>query len=84
LANPARGPAYGERPDIFTWSDPVKIARSLKRAAEESTRRKSAPYQSAMSMLTFYIDRAGKNLSEERKAILEQARTSLREEFGRA
>lgn len=62
--------------DIFESEDPKKIAQSLKRSAEHSKRRKSEPYQSAMSMLTFYINRAGKNLSDRKKAVLEKARTS--------
>lgn len=69
---------------VFTWDDPVAIARSLKRSAEQSARRKGGPYQSAMSMLNFYINRAGENLPEKRKAILEKAKDALRAEFGRA
>src|SRR4030095_10034149 len=49
---------------VFTFEDPREIAESLKRSAESSTRRKSSPYQSAMSMLTFYINRAGKDLDK--------------------
>lgn len=71
-------------PDIFKSSDPGKIARSLKRSAEVSKRRKGTPYQSAMSMLNFYINRAGKNLPESRKKILERSKKKLREAFGRA
>ncbi|HEY5370874.1 MAG TPA: DUF3175 domain-containing protein [Hanamia sp.] len=52
---------------VFTWHDPKKIAVSLKHAAEESNKRKGTPYQSAMSMLTFYINRDGKNLPEKQK-----------------
>ena len=52
---------------VFTWDDPKKIAESLKRSALTSTRRKAQPFQSAMSMLNFYINRAGKNLKPERK-----------------
>lgn len=66
---------------VFTWNDPKKIALSLKRSAEESTRRKAKPFQSAMSMLNFYINRAGKNLPPERKKVLEQAKTELRKFF---
>ncbi len=66
---------------VFTWSDPKKIAVSLKRSAEASTRRKAGPYQSAMSMLNFYINRAGKNLPAERRRILEQAKQELRRLF---
>ncbi len=63
---------------VFTGDDPKKIARSLKRSAEQSHRRKSSPYRSAMSMLTFYINRGGKDLSARRKAILEKAKDELR------
>ena len=69
---------------IFKSSDPVKIARSLKHSAEKSKRRKSSPCRSAMSMLTFFIDRAGKDLPAERKHTLEQAKDALRMEFGKA
>ena len=68
---------------VFTWGDPKKIAESLKRSAEESTRRKAKPLQSAMSMLKFYMNRAGKNLKPERKKILEQAQIELRKLFNR-
>jgi hypothetical protein len=68
---------------VFELDDPHKIALSLKRSAEASHRRKSEPYQSAMSMLTFYINRAGHNLSAERKRVLEAAKDQLREVFGR-
>lgn len=68
---------------VFTWSDPKRIAASLKQSAEESTRRKADPFQSAMSMLNFYINRAGKNLKPERKKILEQAKIELRKLFGK-
>jgi hypothetical protein len=66
---------------VFTQDDPKKIARSLKRSAEHSHRRKSSPYRSAMSMLTFYINRGGKDLSARRKAILEKAKGELRALF---
>jgi Protein of unknown function (DUF3175) len=69
--------------DIFTLDDPKKIAASLKRSAEHSKRRKSAPYRSAMSMLTFYINRAGKNLPQKRVRVLERAKDELRKAFGR-
>ena len=69
---------------VFTWKDPRRIARSLKRSAEHSHRRKSEPYRSAMSMLTFYINRAGKNLPARQKDILKRAKGELRKEFGRA
>lgn len=63
---------------VFTWKDPRRIARSLQRSAEESTQRKSPPFRSAMSMLVFYINRAGKNLDAEQLAVLEQAKVELR------
>ena len=69
--------------DVFRSKDPRKIARSLKRSAERSKRRKGTPYQSAMSMLNFYINRAGKNLPETQKRTLERAKDTLREVFGR-
>ena len=68
---------------VFTWKDPKKIARSLQVSAMESTNRKGTPYQSAMSMLNFYINRAGKNLPPEKKAILEKAKVELRKVFSR-
>lgn len=68
---------------VFTWKDPGKIALSLKRSADASTRRKSAPFRSAMSMLVFYINRAGKNLTAEQKIILEQAKDELRNLYGK-
>jgi len=68
---------------VFTLKDPKRIARSLKRSAERSHRRKSEPYRSAMSMLTFYINRAGKNMSASQKRVLERAKGELRREFGR-
>jgi len=66
---------------VFTWEDPKKIAASLKQSAEDSTRRKAMPFQSAMSMLNFYINRAGKNLSSDRRKILEKAKIELRKLF---
>ena len=68
---------------VFTWSDPKRIAASLKRSADVSIRRKANPFQSAMSMLNFYVNRAGKNLKPERKKILNQAKDELRKLFGR-
>ncbi|MCL5006856.1 MAG: DUF3175 domain-containing protein [Patescibacteria group bacterium] len=68
---------------VFTKNNPEEIAESLKRSAEESERRKGTPFMSAMSMLNFYINRAGKNLSAKRKKILEQAKVKLRNLFGR-
>ena len=69
--------------DVFKSKDPQKIAVSLKRSAERSTRRKGTPYQSAMSMLNFYVNRAGKNLPKTRKRTLERAKDELCELFGR-
>jgi hypothetical protein len=69
---------------VFESADPKHIAQSLKRSAERSHRRKGAPFQSAMSMLTFYINRAGKNLPEDQKTILERAKDELRAAFGRS
>jgi hypothetical protein len=69
--------------NIFKSADPDKIARSLKHSAEESSRRKSSPFQSAMSMLNFYENRAGKNLSKRQRAPLEKAKNKLRQLFGR-
>jgi hypothetical protein len=63
---------------VFTWDDPKKIAESLRESAENSTRRKAPPFMSAMSMLNFYINRAGKNLPDSRRAILNQAKVELR------
>ncbi len=68
---------------VFTWKDPHRIARSLKHSAERSHRRKSDPYRSAMSMLTFYINRAGTGLGARQRMVLERAKGALREEFGR-
>jgi hypothetical protein len=68
---------------VFSLDDPRSIARSLKRSAEESTRRKSEPFRSAMSMLNFYINRAGGNLSKERRAKLEAAKEELRFLYGK-
>jgi hypothetical protein len=68
---------------VFKKKNPKAIARSLKRSAEHSHRRKSSPYRSAMSMLTFYITRGGKNLSKTDKKRLERAKDELRHEFRR-
>jgi hypothetical protein len=68
---------------VFTWKDPQKIARSLKRSAERSHRRKSEPYRSAMSMLTFYINRAGKGLPKAQKDRLIRAKGELRKIYGK-
>lgn len=68
---------------VFTWEDPRKIALSLKHSADISSRRKSEPFRSAMSMLVFYINRAGKNLSPEQNNILQQAKDELRKLYGK-
>jgi hypothetical protein len=69
--------------NLFKSDDPKKIARSLKRSAERSHRRKAEPFRSSMSMLTFYINRAGDNLSARERKTLGAAKTELRELFGR-
>jgi hypothetical protein len=68
---------------VFTWEDPKRIALSLKQSADISTRRKTPPFRSAMSMLVFYINRAGKNLDKDRLRILEQAKEELRMLYGK-
>lgn len=68
---------------VFSLEDPREIARSLKQSAEQSNRRKSDPYRSAMSMLTFYINRAGKQLPAEQREKLEAAKNELRDLFGK-
>lgn len=68
---------------VFTLKDPKEIAASLKRSAEASTRRKADPFRSAMSMLVFYINRAGKNLKAAERARLETAKQELRKAFGK-
>ena len=68
---------------VFTQRDPKRIAASLKRSAERSRRRKADPYRSALSMLTFYINRAGKNLPASRRKTLQRAKGELRKQFGR-
>jgi len=69
---------------VFKKDDPKEIAQSLKRSAEHSKRRKGTPLQSAMGMLTFYINRAGDNLPKSERNKLEQAKKELRELFGKA
>src|SRR3954471_21423061 len=69
------------RGGVFKLRDPKKIAASLKRSAERSHRRKANPYRSALSMLTFYINRAGKNLSASRRRVLDRAKDELKEQF---
>ena len=68
---------------MFTKNDASEIARSLKASAEQSDRRKTSPFRSAMSMLVFYINRAGRTLSDDRKEVLEDAKGELRKEFGK-
>jgi Protein of unknown function (DUF3175) len=68
---------------VFTKRDPRAIARSLKRSAEHSRRRKSTPFRSAMSMLNFYINRMGRKLNPDRRKVLERAKVALRELFGK-
>ena len=70
-------------PGVFTWKNPRKIALSLKHSADASRRRKATPYQSAMSMMNFYINRAGKNLPASQKKILKQTKKELGKLFGR-
>jgi hypothetical protein len=71
------------KPNVFESKDPKEIAKSLKHSAEASHRRKSSPFRSAMSMLTFYVNRAGKNLPERQKHVLEEAKDELRKKFGK-
>jgi hypothetical protein len=78
-----RSNALDLEPGVFTWGDPQRIAASLRRSAERSRRRKSDPFRSAMSMLNFYVNRAGRQLPLERRACLEQAKDELRALFGR-
>jgi hypothetical protein len=68
---------------VFNLRDPKAIAKSLKRSAEQSQRRKTDPFRSAMSMLSFYVNRAGKNLPASRRRILLQAKDELRRLYGR-
>ena len=79
-----RSDALDLESDVFKGKDPHRIALSLKRSAERSKRRKGTAYQSAMSMLNFYINRAGKNLPKRQKQILKRAKGELREAFGRS
>jgi hypothetical protein len=71
------------KPHVFKLTNPRRIALSLKRSAERSRRRKATPYQSAMSMLNFYINRAGSGLSQKQKTVLTRAKRELREVFHR-
>jgi hypothetical protein len=78
-----RSNALDLEPGVFTWKDSKRIAKSLKMSAEASVNRKAGPFQSAMSMLNFYINRAGKNLPRSQKKILEQAKVELRKIFNK-
>ncbi len=78
-----RSDALDLEPGVFEKKSAQEIARSLKRSAETSDRRKSGAFRSAMSMLTFYMNRAGRNLSPTRKRTLEAAKERLRALFGR-
>lgn len=69
--------------DVFTLKDPKKIAESVKRSAEKSKRKKAGPFQSAMSMINFYENRGGKNISASQKKILDKSKEELRKLFGR-
>jgi hypothetical protein len=68
---------------VFKLTSPKKIAASLKRSAEHSSRRKTGAYRSALSMLTFYINRAGKTLPKSQRTRLERAKVELKHQFGR-
>ena len=68
---------------VFESHDPEKIAASLKQSAEASDRRKATPFRSAMAMLTFFINRAGRNLPRREKLVLQEAKVELRRQFGR-
>jgi len=69
--------------DVFTWRDPKRIALSLKKSADTSKHRKAPPFRSAMSMLVFYINRAGTNLDKDQKRILENAKDELRKLYSK-
>lgn len=75
--------ALNLEPGVFKQTSAKKIAASLKRSAERSSRRESGAYRSALSMLTFYINRAGRNLPEPQRARLERAKTELKRQFGK-
>jgi len=70
-------------PGVFTWDDPHRIAESLKRSADLSTRRKAGAFRSAMSMLVFYINRAGRHLDGQQRRILEDTKRELRRIYGK-
>ncbi|MGZ0020453.1 DUF3175 domain-containing protein [Nitrosomonas sp. wSCUT-2] len=71
-------------PGVFTWNEPHKIALSLKQSADSSERRKAEPFASAMSMLNFYINRAGRHLPAAQREILEKAKDELRTLYGKS
>ncbi len=75
--------ALGLEPGVFSWDDPYKIALSLKRSADNSQRRKVAPFVSAMTTLNFYINRMGKHLSAQQRGVLEKVKDELRELYGK-
>lgn len=75
--------ALNLEPGVFSWDDPRKIALSLKHSADSSQRRKAEPFASAMAMLNFYINRAGKHLPTPQREILEKAKDELRALYGR-
>jgi hypothetical protein len=75
--------ALALEPAVFEKDDPKAVAMSLKRSADRSRKRKAEPFRSAMSMLTFYINRAGKSLPSRRRKILEAAKDELRSAYGR-
>jgi hypothetical protein len=80
----ARSDALNLEPSVFRWKDPRRIAASLKKSAERSKRRKGTPFQSAMSMLNFYINRAGTNLAPTQRRVLDRAKAELRKQFARS
>jgi hypothetical protein len=80
----SRSDALDLERSVFSWKDPRRIAASLKKSAERSKRRKGTPFQSAMSMLNFYINRAGRNLGPTQRRVLDRAKAELRREFGRS
>lgn len=79
-----RSDALDLEPGVFTKASPRAIALSLKRSAESSRRRKAEAYRSAMSMLSFHINRGGRNLTPERRRVLDRAKQELRAAFGRS
>jgi hypothetical protein len=79
-----RSRALTLEPGVFTWDDPHRIAASLRRSARRRRRRKGSPYQAAMSMLTFYLNRAGRRVGRRQRRVLERAKDELRALFDRA